>query len=181
MLAITEGARKKIDTVLARVGTSQLSTGARSKSLLGLPLKRVIPQDVHSIIDYAGGAAGLFAALAADTARARVANAALSMASTGVSALTDYKLSLAKVISIEVHEAIDYLWGLSNVLTPFALGYFRKDKAVSIVQIALGTGTIAASLFTDYRAFSSRNNGARAQSNRPQSSGKKRGANKKKS
>jgi hypothetical protein len=179
MLEIAESAREKVDEMLSRVDRSHLSTGARSKSLLGLPLRRAIPQDVHSIIDYAGAAAGLFAALAARTARARAANAALSMASTGVSALTDYKLSLAKVIPIEVHEAVDYVWGLSNILTPFALGYFRKDKTFSLMQIALGTGTIAASLFTDYRAFS-RNGSTQAKKHAP-SNGKTRAAKKKKS
>jgi hypothetical protein len=158
---ITESAREKVSQVLARVDKAELSTGARSKSLWGLPVKRIIPQDVHSMIDYAGGATGLVAAYCANSVRARMANGALATASTGVSLLTDYKLSLARIIPIEAHEAIDYAWGLSNVLSPFALGYYRKDKVVSVIQIALGIGTIAASLITDYRAFS-RANGARA-------------------
>jgi hypothetical protein len=106
-----------------------------------------------------------------------MANSSLSAASTGVAVLTDYKLSLAKVIPIEVHEAIDYAWGLSNVMAPFALGYYRKDKMVSWVQIALGMGTIAASLFTDYRAFSggSREDGqSRSRSSKTRGKKKKR-------
>jgi hypothetical protein len=118
-----------------------------------LPLQRVIPQDIHSLMDYANGAVGMLAALFANTARARMANTTMATAAAGVSALTDYKLSLAKVIPIEVHEAIDYVWGASNVVAPFALGYYRKDKLVSFVQIAFGLSTIGASLFTDYRAF----------------------------
>lgn len=157
---ITETAREKVHDVLARVENANLSTGSPSKPLLGLPIQRVIPQDVHSLIDYAGGAAGLLAASLANTTRAKMTNATLSTASAGVSALTDYKLSLAKVIPIEVHEAVDYVWGISNVVAPFALGYYRKDKMVSWMQMALGMGTIAASLFTDYRAYSgSRRNG----------------------
>jgi hypothetical protein len=151
---ITESAREKVQDVLARVENANLSTGAPSRPLMGLPVRRIIPQDVHSLIDYAGGAAGLLAASLASTTRARMANATLSTASAGVSALTDYKLSLAKVIPIEVHEVVDYAWGLSNVLAPFALGYYRKDKMVSWMQMALGMGTIAASLITDYRAYS---------------------------
>jgi hypothetical protein len=164
---ITESAREKVGQVLARVDKAELSTGARSKSLLGLPLKRVIPQDVHSMIDYAGGATGLVAAYCANTARGRMVNSTLATASTGVSLLTDYKLSLAKIIPVEVHEVIDYLWGLGNILAPFALGYYRKDKAVSIVQMALGMGTIGASLITDYRSYSRRrSNGARSSATR---------------
>jgi hypothetical protein len=158
---ITDSARETVQSVLARVDKSELSTGVRSKPFLGLPVKRIIPQDVHSLLDYAGGAAGMLAALSAKTIRGRMANTSLSAASTGVSAFTDYKLSLFKVIPIEVHEAIDYVWGIGNVVAPFALGYYRKDKTVSLLQIALGAGTIVASLFTDYRAFSrSRSNGS---------------------
>ena len=158
---ITDSARETVQHVLARVDKSELSTGVPSKSFLGLPIKRVIPQDVHSLLDYAGGAAGMLAALSAKTVRARMANTSLAAASTGVSAVTDYKLSLVKLIPIEVHEAIDYVWGISNVVAPFALGYYRKDKAVSLLQTALGAGVIVASLFTDYRAFSrSRSNGS---------------------
>jgi hypothetical protein len=159
MQDITESARETVHDVLARVEHANLSTGARSRPLLGLPVRRVIPQDVHSLMDYANGAAGLLAASLAHTTRARVANATLSTASAGVSALTDYKLSLAKVVPIEVHEAVDYAWGISNVVAPFALGYYEEDKAVSWMQMVLGMGTIAASLFTDYRAYS-RSNGA---------------------
>jgi len=172
---ITESARETVQDVLSRVENVNLSTGAPSKPLLGLPVRRVIPQDVHSLIDYAGGAAGLLAASLANTTRGRLANSSLSAASTGVAVLTDYKLSLAKVIPIEVHEAIDYVWGLSNVMAPFALGYYRKDKMVSWVQIALGMGTIAASLFTDYRAFS----GSRQDGQSRRSSSKSRGKKKK--
>jgi hypothetical protein len=170
---ITESAREKVSQVLARVDKAELSTGARSKSLLGLPVKRIIPQDVHSMIDYAGSATGLVAAYCANTMRARMANTTLSAASTGVSLLTDYKLSLARIVPIEVHEAIDYAWGLGNVLSPFAFGYYRKDKVVSVIQIALGLGTIAASLVTDYRAFS-RSNGAGSRSHRSQAKRRKK-------
>jgi hypothetical protein len=150
----TEVARRKAKSTLSRLTKRELSTGTPSRSVLGLPIRRSIPQDVHSVMDYGNGAVGLLSAFVANTARARIANTALSAAATGVSALTDYKLSVAKVIPIEVHEAIDYVWGISNVLAPFALGYRRKDKLVSFVQIAFGLGTIAASMITDYRAFS---------------------------
>jgi hypothetical protein len=183
MEEITESAREKVKGVLSRVDKAELSTGVRSKSLMGLPVRRVIPQDVHSVLDYTGGAAGLVAAFFANTARARLANTMLSTTTLGVSALTDYKLSLAKVVPIEVHEVVDYVWGLGNVMAPFALGYYRKDKAVSLIQIALGIGTVAASLVTDYRSFSrARSNGeSRTQSqSRPKRRTKNGGGNKKK-
>ena len=154
MTDITEVARDKVSSVLSRVEKGELSTGTRSRKLLGLPVRRVIPQDIHSLLDYGNGATGMAAAAFAETTRARIANLVLSAATIGVSALTDYKLSFAKIVPIEVHEAIDYVYGASNVVSPFALGYFRKDRAVSMLQIGLGLGTIVASMFTDYRAFS---------------------------
>jgi hypothetical protein len=173
MQDITESAREKVQDVLSRVESANLSTGARSRPLLGLPVRRVIPQDIHSLMDYANGAAGLLAASFANTSRAKLANSTLSAASAGVSVLTDYKLSLAKVIPIEVHEAVDYAWGISNVIAPFALGYYREDKAVSWMQMALGMGTIAASLFTDYRSYSG-SNGSNNHRRSTQSSGQAR-------
>jgi hypothetical protein len=154
MQDITETARDKVHDVLTRVEHANLSTGVPSKPVLGLPVRRIIPQDVHSLIDYAGGAAGLLAASMANTTRAKMANVTLSSASAGVSVLTDYKLSLAKVIPVEVHEVVDYAWGLGNVVAPFALGYYREDRMVSWIQMMLGMGTIAASLITDYRSYS---------------------------
>jgi hypothetical protein len=173
MTDITETAREKVHDVLSRVENVNLSTGVPSRPLMGLPVERVIPQDVHSLIDYAGGAAGLLAASLANTTRAKMANATLATASTGVSALTDYKLSVAKVIPIEVHEAVDYAWGLSNVVAPFALGYYRDDKLVSWMQMALGMGTIVASLFTDYRSYSGGQRNGQA-NNHTRSQGKRR-------
>jgi hypothetical protein len=126
--------------------------GIPARPIAGLPLRRIIPQDVHAIMDYAGGAACLAASIMSDAPSAKLTNAVLASASTGVSLLTDYNLSVAKVVPIEVHEVIDYVWGLGNVLSPFLFGYYRKEKLASTIQIAFGLGTIAASLVTDYRA-----------------------------
>jgi len=134
-----------------------LSEGRLSKRPLGLrlPLRRTIPQDVHSVFDYMGGAMNLLCGTAlCNSKRAGIAASVLAGSALGVSLLTDYRLSLAKLIPIEAHEVIDYVWGASNVVAPFALGYAKKDPAVSVIQCAIGLGTIVASLFTDYRAFS---------------------------
>jgi len=58
------------------------------------------------------------------------------------------------------------LWGMSNIAAPFALGYYRKDRLVSLLQIGLGFGTIAASLFTDYRAYNSARSGGHSRAPR---------------
>src|SRR5690606_13843639 len=67
-----------------------------SKPLLGvLPLARVVPQDVHSVIDYLSAGAYLVSAKLARTPEARAVGAALAVGVAGTSALTDYRLSVA--------------------------------------------------------------------------------------
>jgi hypothetical protein len=124
-----------------------------SKPLLGgLPIARVIPQDVHSVLDYVH-AAGFFAsAKLARTGRARAVGVALGLGMGGASAITDYRLSAAKVLPIELHESLDYVGGLAAIAAPFVLGYVRKDPVAALMHIGLGIGTIVTSLFTDYRA-----------------------------
>lgn len=124
-----------------------------SKPVLGgLPIARVVPQDVHSVMDYVASAALMASSRLARTPRARAAGATLALSDAGVSLLTDYRLSAAKLIPIEVHEAADHLTGLSCIAAPFLLGYVRKDPIAAAVQIATGIGIVALSLFTDYRA-----------------------------
>jgi hypothetical protein len=84
--------------------------------------------------------------------RAQAASYAIGSAGLVVSSLTDYRLSLAKVIPIETHEGIDYAFGVSAIAAPFVLGYRKTAPLVAALHLALGVGTIVASLFTDYRA-----------------------------
>ncbi len=132
-----------------------LSVGEPAPPLLKvLPIKRWIPQDVHSMMDYAGGlavASGWF--MDHDDDAACWASMALGAGVIGVSLMTDYRLSIAKIIPIRAHETADYLWGASCIALPFALGYWKSSPRVAMTHIAVGVGTIIASLFTDYRSF----------------------------
>ena len=124
-----------------------------SKPLLGaLPIARVIPQDVHSVVDYVNAAGFAASAAIARTGSARAVGTLLGLGIGGASALTDYRLSAAKVIPIETHESLDYLGGIAAVVAPFALGYVKKDPIAAAIHIGLGLTTIVASLVTDYRA-----------------------------
>ena len=137
-----------------RLTDTSAAAGVVSRPLLGkLPLRRLIPQDGHTVLDYAGAAmvagAGLSAARAPE---ARVAGSILGLAGLGVSLCTDYRLSLKKLIPIEVHEAIDYGWSLAVLAAPFLLGYARRAPVATALQCFDALSTIAASLVTDYRA-----------------------------
>lgn len=124
-----------------------------SKPLLGgLPLARVIPQDVHSALDYVHSAGFFASAKLARTSRARAVGMALGLGLGGASAVTDYRLSAAKLLPIELHEGLDYAGGLTAIAAPFVLGYAKKDPIAAMIHIGLGIGTIVTSLFTDYRA-----------------------------
>lgn len=134
--------------------SSAWSVGVPSKPLLGrLPLARIVPQDVHSVMDYLDSAGVMAGAVLTSCPKARAASLLIGGAGAGVSSLTDYRLSLAKVIPIEAHEAIDYAFGASAIAAPFVLGYRKTAPLVAALHVAIGAGTILASLFTDYRAY----------------------------
>lgn len=137
-----------------RTLTSRLSQGTPSRPLLGrLPLARLIPQDVHSVLDYVDGATVLSGAMISDCPKAKTASALIGGSGIGLSALTDYRLSLAKVIPIEAHEVVDYAFGVSAISAPFLFGYYKTAPITAAMHVATGVGTLLASLFTDYRAF----------------------------
>lgn len=141
-------------TSLERIVFAELrpSSPVPSKPVLGvLPLARVVPQDVHSVVDYLAAGAYLVSAALARTSRARAMGLLLAANQAGVSMITDYRLSVAKVLPIETHEVLDHVSGASAALAPFALGYQKKDPIASAIQIVTGLGTVLASLFTDYR------------------------------
>jgi len=77
---------------------------------------------------------------------------ALGVAGGGVSLFTDYRLSLSKLIPIEVHEKVDYGWSLAAIGAPFVLGYARKAPWLAATHVVLGLATLVGSLYTDYRA-----------------------------
>lgn len=150
IVAFVRALPNEIETRLARIAPSK---EIPSEPLLGaLPLARVVPQDLHSLIDYRNAVGGIVTSLVADAPSAKIASAALGGSVLGVSLLTDYRLSAAKVIPIEVHEVIDYVWGAAAIAAPFVFGYWRKEPKVAAVHVLFGATTILGSLFTDYRA-----------------------------
>ena len=143
----------KLSQAEDRPADSALSQGAPAKPLLGvLPLRRLIPQDVHSVLDYANGAMTGAGAVMTDDPAARVASIVLGASSIGVSAVSDYRLSVAKIIPIEKHEAIDHLWGIAAIAAPFVFGYWKRAPRVAMMHVMAGASTILSSLLTDYRS-----------------------------
>ena len=134
-----------------------LSQGEPSKPLLGvLPISRLIPQDVHSVMDYANGLVAGSGVLMANDPAARIASVALAATLMGVSAITGYRLSAAKIVPIEKHEMADHVWGVAAIAAPFVFGYWKRAPRVALMHVMAGAGMILASLFTDYRSYTRR-------------------------
>jgi hypothetical protein len=137
-----------------------LSRGEPAKPLLDvLPIRRWIPQDVHSVMDYVDGltvASGYFMPENHSDDAACWASLALGASVIGVSLLTDYRLSAMKLIPIRAHETADFLWGASAIALPFVLGYWKSSPRVALTHVLVGAGSILASLFTDYRSYKHR-------------------------
>jgi hypothetical protein len=127
--------------------------GVQAEPVLGvLPVRRVIPQDIHSILDYSNGILVAWSGLTSRKRKARIAGTVLGASIVSVSLLTDYRLSVAKLIPIEVHEALDYVWSAAVIAAPFAFGYQRRAPLTTLAHVLTGAATILGSLFTDYRA-----------------------------
>ncbi|MDQ3368543.1 MAG: hypothetical protein M3680_24205 [Myxococcota bacterium] len=124
-------------------------------------MARWIPQDVHSVMDYGHSLLVASGARLTTDPRARLASLVLGSAGVGVAAITDYRLSAAKLIPIETHEAIDHLWGLTAIAAAFVLGYWKTAPRVALLHVGAGVGNIIASLVTDYRAWVGRGRGRR--------------------
>ena len=153
---VKEAARRR-PFVVEDASDKPLSKGQPSRTLLGgLPLARLIPQDIHSVMDYVDALSAGSGAFMADDPRAKLASIMLGASSAGVALMTDYRLSAVKLIPIEAHEAIDHVWGLTAIAMPFVLGYWKTSPRVAMMHVMTGVGNIVASLFTDYRAYRGR-------------------------
>ncbi|MDQ3339763.1 MAG: hypothetical protein M4D80_31770 [Myxococcota bacterium] len=141
---------------LAERMSRPMSVGTPSKPVLGLPLARIIPMDCHSFMDYGNGLVTASTALATDDKAAQLASITLASLVVGVSVITDYRVSIAKILPIEVHEVADYVWGASAIALPFVLGYWKTSPKVAVTHIFAGIGSIVGALITDYRAYSKR-------------------------
>ena len=148
------GAKKTNGHNKAAQADRTLSHGEPAEPLLRvLPIKRWIPMDVHSMMDYAGGLMTASSYFTADDDISCWAGLALGGSVIGVSLMSDYRLSVAKVIPIRAHETLDYLWGAACIAAPFALGYWKKSPVAAMTHVMAGAATILASLFTDYRSY----------------------------
>jgi hypothetical protein len=153
----SNGTRPRETNGHSRIAERTLSKGQPAPKLLGfLPIARLIPQDIHSVMDYVDGLTVASGAMFDDNTAAFTASIALGASAVATALMTDYRLSAMKLIPIRTHEAIDHLWGLSCIAAPFVLGYWKKAPRVAMTHVMTGAMNILASLFTDYRSYKRR-------------------------
>lgn len=128
-------------------------TGTPSRPLLRvLPIRRAIPQDLHALGDYANAFRVMAAGLLAKDRNARAASLVLGASSLVVSSLSDYRISVVKLIPIEAHQVFDYVWGAAAIAAPFVLGYRKRAPLTATLHILVGATHLIGSSFTDYRS-----------------------------
>lgn len=133
-------------------GVSWPGKDVPAKSLFSLPLARVVPQAVHSLVDVGAGVGYLASAGAARTTRAQVVGLALGAVTIASAATSDVKHAPLHLLAVETHEGLDLVTGIAAAVMPFLLGYARRDPLAATIHVACGLATIASSLLTDYRA-----------------------------
>jgi hypothetical protein len=157
MITDTNEARARQTNGHSRQAARTLSKGTQAPKLLGfLPIARLVPQDIHSVLDYVNGLTVASGALLDDNTAAFSASLGLGASIIAASLMTDYRLSAVKLIPIRSHEVADYLWAGSCIAAPFLLGYWKKAPRVAMTHVMTGAATILVSLFTDYRSFKRR-------------------------
>ncbi len=136
-----------------RSGWFARSGPRRARPLLGrLPLLHLLPQDAHSLLDYTGAAVGLVTAAVADSPAVKTGAFVVGSGTALVSAASDYRLSVAKVVPIEGHAAFDYLAGLTHIALSVFLRRGGRKRLIAGLELSTGLLLVGAALLTDYRA-----------------------------
>ena len=115
-------------------------------------MQRPISPTIHGVIDYATTAAVVAAPrLMRFPKQARIACDALAGSYTGLSAMTDYPLSVRRTIPFKAHGATEAVLGLALPALPWALG-FAKHKAARNFFFGLTALTFVVAALTDWDA-----------------------------
>jgi SPW repeat len=109
---------------------------------------RIIPTQFHGILDYAMGALLIVAPYLlgfADGSAAQYVPQAVGLATLLMSLITDYELSVAKLIPMPVHLGVDAASGLLLAASPWLFGFADR---VFWPHLVLGLAEVGAALLT---------------------------------
>src|SRR5689334_2822206 len=113
-------------------------------------MRRPISPRVHGMIDYGTSAAVAAAPAVLDVPRAaRNLFEGLATGYTGLSSVTDYPLSLKRLIPFKVHGATELAIAAILPMMPWILG-FADDRAARNMCFGLSAMTLVVSALTDW-------------------------------
>lgn len=107
---------------------------------------RIIPTRVHGMIDYAFGLillAGPYLLGFANGGAAQYVPQVLGLAIIGMSLMTDYELSLARIIPMPAHLGVDMLGGVLLLASPWLFGFAGTVKWPHVILGLIEIGTAA--------------------------------------
>ena len=120
---------------------------------------RVIPTTAHGVIDYLNAFTLLVAPklwrldeVPPSAATFYVFGGSL----TATSLITDYELSLANVIPMRAHLALDIVSGAALAASPFVLGFRQNGPRYWLAHVAIGAGEILTATLTKPERISKR-------------------------
>lgn len=111
----------------------------------------IIPTRLHGVLDYAMGAFLIVAPYLlgfADGAATQYVPQALGFATLLMSLVTDYELSIAKLIPMPVHLGVDIASGLLLAVSPWLFGFADR---IFWPHLILGIAEVGAALMTQTR------------------------------
>ncbi|QIN77919.1 hypothetical protein GBA65_04615 [Rubrobacter marinus] len=114
---------------------------------------RVIPTQVHAVLDYVTGGA-LVAAPRLLGMHGTTAGKVLDLAggiATAQSLLTDYELGLVKVIPMRTHLTLDAASGALVAASPWLFGFAGNGRRYWLPHVLVGTTEILAAALTKSR------------------------------
>ena len=117
---------------------------------------RIIPTRFHGVLDYAMGALLIVAPYLlgfADGTAAQYVPQAVGLATLLMSLVTDYELSIVKLIPMPVHLGVDVASGLLLALSPWLFGFADR---VFWPHLILGVAEVGAALMTQTRPHSTK-------------------------
>ncbi len=120
---------------------------------------RVIPTTAHGVIDYLNAFTLLVAPklwrldeVPPSAATFYVFGGSL----TATSLITDYELSVANVLPMRAHLALDVASGAALAASPFALGFRQGGPRYWLAHVAIGAGEILTAALTKRERVSKR-------------------------
>ena len=107
---------------------------------------RILPTRVHGMIDYVFGLillVGPYLLGFANGGAAQYVPQVLGLAIIGMSLITDYELSLARLVPMPVHLGIDMLGGVLLLASPWLFGFSNQVVWPHVILGLIEIGTAA--------------------------------------